>query len=197
MSYSDPEFLKTWKENAVFPAIHAPFANYIHMEIRGRPNFLDLGCCQGLLGRQLIHLFEGECPFVLGVDIDGKNILSGREAGVEFARCKLQVMNPLEDKKLLKAMIEDYEIETLVARRVLSEMFGIQESDKELSTEFLHALSESGIREIFIQGRQACKHPTNLLPHVRDEVALIQKYCPDAWNNSHHPPGTEFAHMWA
>ena len=178
----------------MYPAIHLGLVEYVKRNLRSRPNFLDLGCCYGLLGRRLIDKFDGEVPMCVGMDADAKVLVAARNAGVEFARLKLiHCPDIAMSCKLLKAVIEEYELEVVIARRIFPELFGTDDRMR-LAAPFFSALAESGIREIFIQGRVKCAAATNSLPSVQSEVNTIMSLPANAW------PKFEivgpFAHLW-
>jgi hypothetical protein len=164
--FNSPEHLLAWRDTGRFPAIHDAIANMAVANMRGRV-LMDLGCSYGLLGHRIAQEMGGEVT-VIGVEVDAKVIAAAEEAcvGVRFHTFKVERASLQE----LRALAIHYRVDTIVARRILPELFG---DDRPAGVTFASDMAASGVWEMFIEGRVATVNAVNPLRSIADEVDLV------------------------
>jgi hypothetical protein len=163
--FNSPEYLEAWRRDGSWPIIHNALADFAISHISG--NFLlDLGCAYGLLGARIAMDAGGlGCA---GIDADRKVIRAAQDAGVPMRFYCLRLTR--ESLPELKGVLNITRAKALIARRILPELWG---EDPDGGREFVEALADCGVREIFVEGRVASERSTNPLRSIDEEVALL------------------------
>jgi len=164
--FDSKELLTAWQTKGKFPAIHDAIWSMI-LQTKSR-QFLDLGCCHGLLCQRIYQ--EWPEAVVIGLDSNLSSIEAGRRAGVQPTMVQIQV-----SKKTIpdiRSLVEANGIKVLVARRCFPEFFG---DDLPAGREFGAEMRSAGIETIVLQGRVPVKNPVNVLCTVEHEVSLLSE----------------------
>lgn len=127
---------------------------------------LDLCCSYGLLGARLKA--EGWVDLVLGVDGDEDVVASARLAGVPIVLEHLVVSK--DTMPALMATIKSQQVNVVVARRALPELFG---DDLTWGKQFALELILAGVNEVFLEGRVDSERSINPLRNVDCEANLF------------------------
>jgi hypothetical protein len=167
--FNSPEHLASFRWHGRFPIIHDAIADVVTAHMRG-DRLLDLGCGYGLLGQRIAKQLGG-C-FAIGVEADAAAIGAGQAAGVTIEFAHLKVTKATVPQLL--RLVERHKITTLIARRVLPELFG---DDLQAGIEFAAGLSLTGVKEIFLEGRVQSISSVNPLRSVAEEVELLDPAC--------------------
>ena len=163
--FNSPSYLDAWKQRGEWPVIHNPMADFAAAQMRGQ-SLLDLGCAFGLLGAR-ISKEAGGIPCV-GVERDPVTITAATEAGVPIKFAAMKVTR--ETLTELIAVIATHKVDTIIARRILPELWG---EDLEGGKAFASVIAATGVREVFLEGRIESERATNPLRSVNEEVALL------------------------
>ena len=164
--FNGPEYLHAWASNGEWPAIHTPMAEFAMIYMRGSV-LLDLGCSFGLLGARISEEAGGAIRAV-GIDADERVIAASQAAKVPIAITHMRVTR--ETLPDLTAFLAEAQPDTIIARRVLPELWG---EDLDGGREFASVIAAAGVREVLIEGRVVSERATNPLRSVADEVALL------------------------
>lgn len=169
LHYSNPIYLRNWRERGHFPGIHRDLVNLVKAELRGR-SVVDLCGDTGLLGLRLKQ--------ELGVKV---SVVEGNLRAVERAK---QAQVPLhfysltikpESYPTLGAILESVEADTIVARRCFSELFS--GPDDPNGPVFAKLLREVDIMQVFLQGRApSTAKAVCRMPSVHEEIAILRGY---------------------
>jgi hypothetical protein len=165
MRFDDPAYLAAWRERREWPAIHNAMSDFAAAHMRG--NFLlDLGCAYGLLGARLASE-NGGLPCA-GIEANETTIRAAQDAGVPIRFYKLKITR--DTLPALSAILDETRARTVVARRILPELWG---EDLEGGRLFADALAKAGVRELLIEGRVVSERSTNALRSIDAEVDLL------------------------
>jgi hypothetical protein len=156
--YDSEKYLIDFKEKNAYPSIHNEIYNRICMLNHNRP-MLDLGCCFGLLAERL----NNSGINCIGVEKSIKHINLGRQYGI-----KSKIYNESIDS--IDAIIKEYNIELLIARRCLPEAFG---NNIENGYLFSKMASQLNVTYIVIEGRVVTKNHVNQLFCLDEEIKLF------------------------
>lgn len=164
MRFNAPEHLHAWKLSHRYPAIHDNIFQLCSSHMRGL-RVLDLCCSTGLLGARVAAYFGAD---VVGVDADERALNAARAAGLDIHLVHMHVdsfnLAPLEN------LIQQHQIQTVLARRCLPELFG---HDLQAGAAFAQMLHRLKVQEVFIEGRVASKAAVNPLASLAGEVDLL------------------------
>ncbi len=166
--FNSIEYLEAWRERKEWPAIHNAMTDFALTNMAGTA-LLELGCAFGLLGARIA--LEADCDVkAFGVDADMRTISLASAAKVPIRIHHLAVTR--ETLPVLRAYIEVEKVTSLVARRVLPELWG---EDLEGGAAFADMLAEAGVREVLLEGRVASERATNPLRSIDEEVGLLAR----------------------
>jgi ribosomal protein L11 methylase PrmA len=165
--FNSLEYLEDYQKFGRWPQIHNQMFNLIMAESRSE-RFIDLGCSTGLLGERVMLKMRSR---VVGIDCDLEAIEAALKANViiDFVRMEIN-QDTLES---LKAIITTQNITCVIARRILPE---IVNNNKWFGYELAKAFAESGIKEIFLEGRIYKKDSVNILASIEDEVEILKPF---------------------
>lgn len=166
--YDAQEYLDNWRERGEFPKIHDALFAMVTEHASGR-RFVDLCGNTGLLAQRILEKLGAEQ--VVGVEMSQDAVARGRAAGMTYPRLVTKV-----DQTTLPAVeefLKQHAIDTLVARRCLSEVFYLNTG---FGPEFCAAMLRVGIRQVFIQGRAPTGKPTHPIPSVHEEIACLESH---------------------
>ena len=163
--YNSLEHLKKWKQTKQYPQIHNKIYTLVENYLTGN-SVLDLCCSTGLLGHRVKHHLGIEA---IGLDADHKAIVASQEHhNLKIIPYKIEPQN----MSGLFAIISQYKIDTLIARRCIPEIFG----ENILAGHYFSAmLAKANVKQIFLQGRVLTKNSTHPLKSVACEVDLFKK----------------------
>lgn len=167
MRFNAPEHLQAWQATRQFPAIHDDIMHLAYSHMRGL-TALDLCCSTGLLAQRVAVQLGVQ---VIGVDADERALAQGRAAGLEVPLVH-QRIDP-HDLRPLENLLQQHQIETVLARRCLPELFG---QDLAAGHTFAQMLHRQQVQEILVEGRQASKAAVNPLASLAQEVELLGPY---------------------
>lgn len=167
MRFNAPEHLLHWKETGKFPSIHNDIFQLASHCMNGMAA-LDLCCSTGLLAEHISAYFG--IP-VVGVDSDEAALAKARAVGlsVDLQHMRIDSFN-LEP---LEKLVEQHQIETVLARRCLPELFG---HTPEAGQAFAQMLHRQQVLEVFVEGRVATKLAVNPLASLAKEVEMFAPY---------------------
>jgi hypothetical protein len=160
------EHLAAYRRHGAFPAIHDSLYELVSRYARER-RFLDLCCSTGLLGQRLLG--TGVADFALGVDGDRLAVQNAIDHGVTMPVRHLALA--ADTLPLLGRLIEENSIRAVVARRCLPELLGDR---PELDGAFTDTLADSGITQLFVEGRIMSRLWTNRLKSIEEEIAVLK-----------------------
>jgi hypothetical protein len=163
--FNSPEHLETWKTRGRYPAIHDGIADAAASLMRGK-QLLDLGCSYGLLGARIAK-GAGQ-GMALGIEADGKVIDAAKTAGVRVFFNQIRITD--ETLSLVSVLVRDHDIDVVIARRILPELFG---DDLDLGRHFASEMAAAGVKEIFVEGRVVSGRSTNALASIDAEVGML------------------------
>lgn len=167
MRFNAPEHLQFWKDTGRFPAIHDDIMHLASSHMRGL-TALDLCCSTGLLGQRVAAHLGAE---VVGVDGDTRALALGKEAGLDV-RLVYQRIDP-HDLQPLENLLQQHQIETVLARRCLPELFGQALAAGRTFAQMLH---RQQVQEILVEGRMVSPGAVNPLASLAQEVELLGPY---------------------
>lgn len=164
MRFNSSQHLLQWQENGTFPGIHRPMLEAIRWAGTGT-RYLDLGACHGLLGAA-VAMFPP--AYVIGIEASREAIGLAQLAGVPVQIIAMRIdTGKLPD---LAGIIKRHRIDTVIARRVLPELWG---HDLPGGREFARTLHGAGIKQVFVEGRRASPQARNPLDCIDREVAIM------------------------
>lgn len=167
MRYDSEELVKRYKESGQFPEIHNDIFNFILNIMPVNARMLDLGCSTGLLTIRLQRAGFA----CIGIDGDMQAITkSPAEPIRDFIPAPVIFKEVKQPYIQFFEWLDQYRCNTLVARRILPELFG---HDLPLGKAFIMLLRHAGINRIFLEGRKAHQQPVNALATVDDEIELL------------------------
>jgi SAM-dependent methyltransferase len=153
------DYLHAWHTSGktMWPTIHRDLFQFIYERVKGK-TVADLCCSTGLLAQQ-IHQRIG--LDVIGLDGDEKAIAAAQNYGVTIPLfCQKVTVNVLPK---LKNSLQDRGVTVIIARRCLPELIG----DTGIPAwTFSEWLADSGIQEVFLEGRIPHKSPSNPLHNI-------------------------------
>jgi hypothetical protein len=162
MRFDDEFYLKDYTDNHRFPKIHDDLFVLISNRMSGH-SCLDLCGNHGLLGQRLIDELDVACVLV-----------EGHKPAIEMAERyetsvpKVHLRISRETYPDLARIIQEHKVTVLVARRCISELFkSVADPDRLVWADML---ADSGIKEVFLQGRAPTRLATHPLPSVAEEV---------------------------
>lgn len=162
MRFDDEFYLQDYTTNRRFPKIHDDIFNLIANRGQGC-SALDLCGNHGMLGQRIIDLLGIPCVVVEG---HYPAIVMATNYGTSIPKYLLRVGKDTYPD--LAGIIKEHEVDTLVARRCISELFkNVEDPDRFLWVEML---AKSGIKEVFLQGRAPTKLATHPIPNVEAEI---------------------------
>lgn len=164
MRFNDTSHLVHYVETGQFPAIHKKIAEMAINNVEGLSG-LDLCCSHGLLGEQLIT--HGHYQMI-GIDSDRK-----AKQAHDACNLKMNVIGAKIDHNflgVLQALIYTNNIDFIVARRCLPELFG---NNLDFGRKFFYLMREVGVKELVLEGRVATKKAVNALNGILLELALV------------------------
>lgn len=165
MSFSSQEYLDQWKETGKFPAIHDNLFTLIKKRAYSGSVYCDLCGSTGLLGQRLLQVGK-----VVGVDSDVDAIARGKAAGaINYPHLTAKI-EPGLGFDALRAFVAVNGVNTMVARRCISEIF---KDRPEWGPIFVWRLAQVGIVDWFIQGRAFSSRSTHPIPNVEEEMAVL------------------------
>ena len=164
MRFNAPEYLLQWKQTGKYPAIHNDIFQLASNCMNGLAA-LDLCCSTGLLAE---HISAHHGIPVVGVDADEAALAKARAVGlsVDLQHMRIDSFN-LEP---LEKLVEQRQIETVLARRCLPELFG---HALEAGRAFAQMLHRQQVLEVFVEGRVATKLAVNPLASLAKEVEMF------------------------
>lgn len=160
--FDNPRDLETWKATGAFPKIHDQIFNFCVAALHALPagrNVLDVGCNHGLLTARLRQYWP-----VIGADMNKAAVERGRGAGIPDL---FHVSSNDDTMRLIRSK----RVNTLVCRRVLSEICLSMEDDPKALARWLHS---SPVRTIVLQGRVPVKRPVVALFDTAREVDAVK-----------------------
>ncbi len=164
--YNDSKHLKAWTSRRTYPAIHNGIFDAVSSLSRWDGGAIDVCCCYGLIGQRIRHHLGRPAMGVEGLQWQ---IDAALAAGIEIPLYRMMIAPDTIDA--MGRLIRDFGAVTMVARRCLSEIFY---PDQSFASEFGKVVIESGIKEIFLQGRAFSSRSTHPIPHTDAEVALMR-----------------------
>lgn len=171
--FSSDEHLTRYLETGVFPDIHRPMVEAVQWACPADARFIDLGACFGLLGAAVLTLRPG--AFAIGVERSARAIEDGQRAGVPMQCIRLDVRR--ETLPDLVALVRRFRVNTILARRVLPELWG---EDIEGGRMFAQSMRGAGVRQVIIEGRKAVASARNNLASVELEAAIMRPHYREA-----------------
>lgn len=165
MRYNSPERLEAYRLRREYPGIHNALFDLIGSEIM-HADFCDLCCSTGLLGQRMVD--EGLAGF--GVDQDVKTVEQAAAVGLTLPLHMLAIREDTSES--LVALWQQYETKVLVARRCISEIF----HPVNWGERFARRALETGIRQMFIQGRRAVRNPVHPIHSVHQEIDCLASH---------------------
>jgi len=165
MRFNSIERLEQWKENQ-YPTIHDKIFDLIEEHMIGN-SACDLCCSTGLLGQRIKTELNKNA---IGIDVDKEALTNAKNFGINIPLflCDIDADNP----KPFMTILEEQGIDTLIARRCISEIFFKKISS---GVSFAKRLKETNVQQIFFQGRQVRANSNHPLKSVNEEIALFQK----------------------
>lgn len=165
MRYNSIERLQEWKDTGNFPKIHDDIFEMIMARLKPGEVFCDICCSTGLLGQRLLE--AGHAGF--GLEMQAREIKQAHDFGV-----KLSIYQRVISRELVStptALFGEM-VDALVARRCFSEIFMKDDFSKAFSFELI----ESGVKQVFLQGRRKVNNPTCKLHCVELEAEMLTKH---------------------
>ena len=170
--------LEGFRDGRGYPRIHDNIFNLIAETWTGG-SFVDVCCSTGLLGQRLIDKLGVMC---CGVDGDAEAIANGKAYGIQMKVHHL-IINE-ETLGLFSRILDQHDVNTLVFRRCISELFAtgltlgvgntVQAGVKEeFAAQVVDLCVAKGIDEIYLQGRAetaSAKHP---IPNLKAEIKFF------------------------
>lgn len=170
MRFDSPELLQAWRETGRWPAIHDAIAQMALEYLRGQV-LLDLGCAFGLLGARIVA--ETGLRSAIGVDANKATLAASEAAAVPVTRYCLQIVDRPSMAEL-GAIIKRHQVDVIVARRILPELFG---HDIDLGRAFVDMAADLGVKEMLVQGRVETPDAVNPMRSIEREVFFLnQRY---------------------
>jgi SAM-dependent methyltransferase len=166
--YDSIEYLEAYRRARAFPPIHRDLFGLVVSRARAT-RFLDLGCCTGLLGQRLKS--AGIAEFVIGVEASAESIRLAREYGVTVPLYQLRIGHGTLPE--LGSLLSDNRITAVVARRCFPEILA---DDPTLDAALAATLAASGVRQLFIEGRQVSSRSTHRLSCIENEIAAVSAF---------------------
>jgi hypothetical protein len=166
--FDSQEYLDNWRERGEFPAIHDSLFAMIVEHASGK-RFADLCGNTGLLAQRILEKLPADQ--VVGIEMDRDAVARGRAAGMSYPRLELKVDQTTVGQ--VEAFLREHAIDTFVARRCLSEVFGY---NRTFAPEFCAMLRRLPIRQVFIQGRAPTGKPTHPIPSVYEEISCLESH---------------------
>lgn len=160
--YDSTAYLEAYRDAKEFPKIHDDLFGLVR-DYGVRCNALDLCCSIGLLGQRLIDHLGINCIGVEGYLISSRE---GPEYGVMMPVYELKVT--METLPQFFSILKEHQVETLVARRCISEIF--PGPDTPLAHAFVAGLKEAGVKHVFLQGRQVSANSNHPMFSIDQEV---------------------------
>lgn len=161
MRFDDEFYLQDYKQGH-FPKIHDDLFTNIAARMSGT-SCIDLCGNHGLLGQRIIDVLEVPCI-----------LIEMSESAIEMAK-RYETSIPKYKMKITKdtypqvaELIAKHKVDVLVARRCISELFTSTEDPDRFEWEKM--LADSGVKEVFLQGRAPTKNATHPLPNVDAEI---------------------------
>lgn len=167
--FDSAEHLYDWQRTGRFPRIHDDIYNLIRSEVSPSDgDVLDLGASTGLLARRLAHAGYA----ARAIEADEVAIAAGKAAGTYGVRVPVrQWLLTSSDMVPFWDFLVENNIQTVVARRVLPEL-----DDSGVTPEMLgEALSNGGVKHLFLEGRAPRQGARHRLRSVSDEVVDLEK----------------------
>lgn len=165
MKFDALEYLQAWGGENKFPAIHDALFAAIRAHANGN-SFCDLGACTGLLAQRIKTAILGST--VCAIEANAEFTERGRMFGIDIPTMNMRVTRSTVGQ--LAQFLESNKVTTLVARRVMPELWGEDIAGGKM---FSTILASAGVTEIFLQGRVVSARSTNKLSSIEEEVKLF------------------------
>lgn len=147
--------LTAWRDKGLYPAAYDQITHLALGHMKG-VSLLDLGCAHGLLGYRISEEVGG--ARVCGIESNVKLIEEAERACVGVRFFHLHVSKAT--LPAVEEIIAGCEVDTLVVRNGMSEVFG---QDAEAAQLFSDMIAETGVDQIFLEASTS----------LNDEVALF------------------------
>lgn len=164
MRFNDEGYLKDYLKGK-FPVIHDDLFTLLSNRSRG-DSFCDLCGNSGMLGQRIIDEMRSPCILVEG---DPNAIAMANKYATSIPKYHLRVSK--ETYPELRRLFGLHKVDTLVARRCISELFTAPDDPDRIL--WADMLAEVGVREVFLQGRAPVKTATHPLPSVNEEIQIF------------------------
>lgn len=157
------DHLQRWLATGEYPAIHDQLADLITSSEQKPLRLADIGACHGLLGASV--------GAVVGIEADHKRVAEARAARVPLPMVPLKITRAT--LPTLSGILRDYNVDGVILRRVMPELWG---KDVEGARLFALALQAAGVRAIFLQGRAPTKRATAHFHNVQTEITALHGF---------------------
>ena len=167
--FNSEDHLARYIEFGEFPSIHRPMVEAVQWACPDDARFLDLGACFGLLGAAVQTLRPK--AVVIGVERSASAIELAQKYGLPCQLVRMHVSR--ETVTELAGLIRKFKLNTVIARRVLPELWG---GDLEGGRMFAKTLRDAGIRQVLLEGRRPTGAPKSPLSTVELESAMLSPH---------------------
>lgn len=165
MRFDSDCYLEDFRVFGRYPKIHDALFSVVATELWRNNNVLDLCCSTGLMGERLRGIISGG---VYGIEADLSAVNKARESGISFEILNIKV-EPATLGEVV-GFIDMCSIGAVVARRCFPELFS---HDFNFGREFARRMASSGVRQLFIQGRNESCRSKNPLGSLKSEIELV------------------------
>lgn len=162
--FNDQSYIEEYHQLGRFPKIHDDIAALVSAKVKTAPA-IDFGCNIGLLSVRLVKQIG--LPSVVGIEPDPRDFARRVEhPSVSYYNMPVDRAHLDEIVKIIGA----FGIKVVVARRVISEI-GFNNFD--FMPVLSGALAESGIEQIFLEGRVYSSKSVHPIPNSEKECKLL------------------------
>ena len=175
--FDSQKYLEAFRARRAYPAIHDELFDLIAAEYRGNGAAIDVCCSTGLLGDRLKRKLGIDA---IGWDADADAVERGQAAGVS-----IEVTVGRLDESTLAQFLELLSargVRVLVARRCISELFtrNTENARKatlnpEFAQAFVDGIAETGVNQVFLQGRAESRASVHPIPNVDAEAGFFAR----------------------
>lgn len=169
MRFDDPAYVADWLNRDRYPRIHDHVTASVLGNVPSGSTILDLGSCTGLLSRRL----SGHGYRMVAVERPGPALDLGVQTGVYDPIDVVPLRVKAGTLPDLAALVEDRQVEWIVARRVFPELWDALGGEQSRFDALAAALKGSHVKGMSVEGRVWSPRVTHPLGHLTAEVSAL------------------------